>query len=177
MLTNTYNAIAHATDVQGIAAALGGVTRTYMPEASEMVGIVAGSGSVYGMANGLRTLGRYADVGDNTPWAREMQRRELVTANIKAIAHAGLESAQDSVAHLGAYLGLISDAEDGTAVSAVGNGVAVEQQNLLNHQAQLQQVQMMLATEDRVERQRAEQMQWESARQMYEDSGQLGGGE
>jgi hypothetical protein len=176
MLNNTYNAIAHATDVQGVAAALGGVTYTYLPEASEAVNFVAGSGSIYGIASGLRTAGRYADVGDDTPWAREMQRRELATANVKSIAHRGLEDIGARLEHLGELVGLISAAEDGTAVSAHAAAVNVEQSNIGNHQAQLQQMALMLAGENRVDVQRAEQMQWESARQLREATQPLGGG-
>ena len=73
-----------------MAAALGGPVRTYMPEAGQVTDLLAGSGSLWGAANLLLSMGRYADVGAETPWAREMQRRELVTANVRAIAAAGV---------------------------------------------------------------------------------------
>jgi len=170
MLEATYNSLAHATDVSGVAAALGGATRTYMPEASQVVGLLSGAGSVYGAANGLLTLGRYADVGADSPWAQEMQRRELATANFRAIGQAGLEASQRSVLSLSSLLDRITASQDVTEVSAVNGALAVEQQNIEHHKAQIAQVQLMLATEERVERQRAEQQRWESARTLYENT-------
>ncbi|MGG5811621.1 type IV secretion system protein [Falsiroseomonas sp. CW058] len=170
MLEATYNSLAHATDVSSVAAALGGATRTYMPEAGQVVGLLSGAGSVYGAANGLLALGRYADVGVDSPWAQEMQRRELATANFRAIGQAGLEASQRSVLSLSSLLDRITASQDVTEVSAVNGALAVEQQNIEHHKAQIAQVQLMLATEERVERQRAEQQRWESARTLYENT-------
>lgn len=170
MLEATYNSLAHATDVGGVAAALGGATRTFMPEAGQVAGLLSGSGSVYGAANGLLALGRYADVGTESPWAQEMQRRELATANFRAIGQAGLEASQRSVLSLSSLLDRITGSQDVTEVSAVNGALAVEQQNIEHHKAQIAQVQMMLATEERVERQRAEQQRWESARTLYDNT-------
>lgn len=170
MLEATYNSLAHATDVGGVAAALGGATRTFMPEAGQVAGLLSGSGSVYGAANGLLALGRYADVGTEGPWAQEMQRRELATANFRAIGQAGLEASQRSVLSLSSLLDRITGSQDVTEVSAVNGALAVEQQNIEHHKAQIAQVQMMLATEERVERQRAEQQRWESARTLYDNT-------
>lgn len=175
MLEATYNAVSHATDVQGVAAALGGPVRTFMPEAGVVTDLLAGSGSMWGTASRLLNMGRYADVGTNTPWAREMQRRELVTANARAIAQAGLESAQTSIAGLTSLLDRITGSQDVTEVSAVNGALEVENQNIGHHKAQLDQVRLMLAAEDRTERQRAEQMQHESARELFESARPFGG--
>lgn len=175
MLEATYQSLTHATDVQGVAAALGGPVRTYMPEAAQVTDMLAGSGSLWGMANRLLSMGRYADVGADTPWAREMQRREMVTANARAIATAGLESAQQSIAGLSSLLARISGSQDVTEVSAVNGALEVENQNIGHHKAQLDQVRLMLAAEDRTERQRAEQMQHESARELFESARPFGG--
>ena len=173
-LQMTYAALSHATDVQGVAAALGGPVRTYMPQAGVVTDLLAGSGSVWGTANRLLGLGRYADVGQETPWAREMQRRELVTANARAIAQAGLESAQTSIAGLTSLLDRLTGSQDVTEVSAVNGALEVENQNIAHHKAQLDQVRLMLATEDRTERQRAEQMRYESARELFESTQPFG---
>ncbi|MBX9699204.1 MAG: type IV secretion system protein [Acetobacteraceae bacterium] len=170
MLEATYNSLAHATDVSGVAAALGGATRTFMPEAGQVAGLLSGSGSFYGAANGLLALGRYADVGTGSPWAQEMQRRELATANFRAIGQAGLEASQRSVLSLSSLLDRITGSQDVTEVSAVNGALAVEQQNIEHHKAQIAQVQLMLAAEERVERQRAEQQRWESARTLYDNT-------
>lgn len=174
MLEATYNALSHATDVQGVAAALGGPVRTYMPEAGVVTDLLVGSGSLWGTANRLLSLGRYADVGADTPWAREMQRRELVTANARAIAQAGLEAAQASIAGLTSLLDRITGSQDVAEVSAVNGALEVENQNLGHHRAQLDQVRLMLAAEDRTERQRAEQMRHESARELFESTRPFG---
>ena len=175
MLEATYSSLAHATDVAGVAAALGGPVRTYMPEAGQVTDLLTGSGSMWGTANRLLNTGRFADVGTDTPWAREMQRRELVTANARAIASAGLESAQQSVAGLTSLLDRISGSQDVTEVSAVSGALHVESQNIANHRAQLDQVRLMLATEERTERQRAEQMQYESAKGLLESTAPITG--
>ena len=175
MLEATYNSLAHATDVAGVAAALGGPVRTYMPEAGQVTDLLAGSGSLWGTASRLLSMGRYYDVGQDSPWAIEMQRRETVTANARAIAAAGLESAQQSVLGLTSLLDRITGSQDVTEVSAVNGAVAVEQQNISHHQAQLSQVRLMLATEERTERQRAEQMQYESALRLYESTAPISG--
>jgi type IV secretion system protein VirB5 len=169
-LQRTYQAIAHATDVSGVASALGGSVRTYMPEAGSMVGLLSGAGSTYGAADALRGIARYADVGEDTPFGKEMQRRELVTANAKAIAQAGMESSQDSITNLTSLLDRVSAAKDGTEVEAVGAAIAVENQNIGHHQAQIEQVRLMLESENRVEQQRADQMRWESARALSDSA-------
>ncbi len=174
MLEATYNSLAHATDVAGVASALGGPVRTYMPEAGQVTDLLAGSGSLWGTANRLLNMGRYADVGSETPWAREMQRRETVTANARAIAAAGMESAQQSVMGLSSLLDRIAGSQDVTEVSAVNGALEVENQNIAHHRAQLDQVRLMLATEERTERQRAEQMQYESARELFENTRPFG---
>jgi len=170
MLESTYNTLAHATDVGGVANALGGATRTFMPESRELAGLLSGAGSLYGAASGLLTTGRYADVGRISVFAQEMQRRELATANFRAIGQAGLESSQGSIRGLTSLLDRITGSQDVTEVSAVNGALAVEQQNIEHHKAQIAQVQLMLATEDRVERQRAEQQRWESANTLYENT-------
>lgn len=168
MLESTYNAIAHATDVRGVAAALGGPARMYFPEVGQIPGLIAGSGSLYGAANGLIGMSRYLDVGEDSPWAREMQRRERATANLKAMALGGMESAQTSIGGLMSLLDRLSGSQDGTEVAAVNGALAVEQQNISHHQAQVAQLQLMLGTEDRSDRQRAEQMRYESASELYD---------
>ena len=176
-LQMTYAALSHATNVQGVASALGGPVRTYMPGAGQVTDLLAGSGSMWGTASRLLNMGRYADVGQDSPWAREMQRRETVTANARAIAEAGLEAAQTSVASLGSLIDRITGSQDVTEVSAVNGALEVENQNIAHHKAQLDQVRLMLATEDRTERQRAEQMNYESARELFENTRPFGSGE
>lgn len=175
MLVNTYNALSHATDVSGVSAGLGGAARTFMPAAGQVAGLIAGDGSSFGDAAAMLGQSRLADVGNESSWAQEMQRRELATANVRAMAMSGLQASQGSLAGLVALLERISSAQDVTEVEAVNGAIAVEQQNISRHQEQVAQLQLMLHTEDRVERQRAEQEQWRSARELRElTAGSLG---
>lgn len=155
-LRATYNAIAHQTDLSGLANTLGGLGRTYMPQASRVPGLLGGQGS-WGQANGFMQQDRLYDMGNADPAAREMQRREQATANAKAIAAAGLTDAEDRIARLEAMKARLEAAQDGTEVEAVTGYLALEQQHLAAHQAQIEQARLLLAAEDRVERQREEQ--------------------
>jgi hypothetical protein len=174
MLQATYQALSGARDIQGVAAALGTPVRTYMPQGAIVTDLIAGSRSPWGTATRLMNMARYRDVGRDTVWAREMQRREIATANARAIADAGLQSSQQSLEGLGGLLARLSGSNDVNEAVAANGAVAVEQQNLAHHQQQLQQVQLMLHTEDRTDRQRAEQMRYESALELYENTRPFG---
>lgn len=157
MLEQTYNSIAHATDVGGIAGALGGVSRTFMPQAGAIPGLMNGAGGRYGNAGQYLEQDRLYAPAEADAWSEEMERRETVTANAKALAEAGLEDAQERVEQLQAAQGEIAAQEDGTANAATGNLIATSQLNLQAHQIQLDQIRTMLAADDRVTAQRQEQ--------------------
>lgn len=175
MLEATYNALAHSTDVFQVAGVLGGVTRTYMPEAGQAMSLFAGSGTMYGAANGLMALSRYLDANDGTPEGEEMARRERATANFRAVGFAGMASAQDSIQRLAGLIDRITGSPDVTDVSAVNATIATEQQNIDHHRAQIAQTQLVLLTENRVDQQRAEQMRVESANRLIEATQPLTG--
>lgn len=157
MLERTYSAIAHATDLQSLSSTLGPVTRTFMPEAGPALDAMRGAGRMIGQAQQLRSGNRLYIPQVMDEWANEMQRRENVTANAQAIAAAGMEDAQDRISRLSAMQLRLEAAQDGTEVAAVNGLIAVEQQNLAAHRAQIDQARLMLAAEERVERQRGEQ--------------------
>ncbi|NOG73588.1 MULTISPECIES: type IV secretion system protein [Roseicella] len=157
MLERTYNAVAHATDLQGLAQALGPVTRTYMPEAGSALESMRGVGQLWGQAQRLRTGNRIYMPPVLDEWANEMERRENATANAQAIAAAGMEDAQDRISRLSAMQLRLETAQDGTEVAAVNGQILVEQQNLAAHRAQIEQAHLVLAAEDRVAQQRSEQ--------------------
>lgn len=156
-LEQTYNSIAHATNVGGMASALGGVSRTFMPPAGALPGLMNGSGGRFGSAGQQLEQDRLYAPPDADAWSEEMARRETVTANAKALAEAGLEDAQDRIEQLQAAQGQIEAQEDGTADAATGNLIATSQLNLQAHQVQLDQIRTMLAADDRVTAQRREQ--------------------
>lgn len=175
-LVMTYEAIAHQTDLSSVAALLGGMSRTFMPGAGEVPGLLGGQAGTWGQAQAMLERNRYFDVGQEDPWGREMQRRERATANAQALAAAGLEDAQQRVEALEGLRARLEAAENGTELAAVQGAIAVEQQNLAAHRAQIEQTRLLLAAEDRVERQRAEQQRKESAQMLLESTAPLSGG-
>lgn len=169
MLVSTYNAISHATDINGVVNALGGVTRTYIPQASETLGLFGSVTRMFGnsqrhmeadrlfsyemsglLDRGSRWMGRQAG---------EMERRERVTANVRALAEAGMYDAQQRINELEAAEARIRASRDGTETAAVQAALQSVQMNMQAHQMQIQNMQMLLLAENRVDQQRAEQMQ------------------
>lgn len=180
MLVSTYNALSHATDVFQVAGIVGGVTRSYMPDAADAMSMFAGLGSggspsLYGAANSLMAISRYADRMDGTPEGEEMARRERATANYRAVGFAGMQQAQQSILRLDGLIAWITGSPDVTAVAAGSAAIAAEQQNIAHHQAQIAQTQLILMTENRVDQQRAEQRKFEGANALVEATQPLSG--
>jgi hypothetical protein len=166
-LVSTYNALAHTTDLSGVAAALGGVTRTYMPEATIIPDLLGDVGYLWGRAGQFNENDTYYMSGMVDRWSTEMARRQSVTSNAKALAAASMEDAQQQVQRLGILQARLQSARDVTEVSAVNGQIALEQQNLDAHRAQIENVRLMLEAEDRVDAQRDEQKRRESAEKIY----------
>lgn len=89
--------------------------------------------------------------------AQEMKRREYATANLQGEAQAGAQTANERIASLNELQASIADQPDVTAVGAINARIASEHLYLANEQAKNQHLQLMLATQDQVSRQRAEQ--------------------
>ncbi|CAH2606361.1 conserved exported protein of unknown function (plasmid) [Rhodovastum atsumiense] len=170
LLTQVWNSLAHVTNIGDIAYAMGGVAHSFLPPAGALPSLLGGAGPLFGAAPAFLQENRLADVGAASPWAQAMQQRELTTANVQALAQAALEDAQARIAALTAAEAAIAASGDVTSNGALGNVVALAQLNLAAHKLQLDQMQTMLAAAGRVEQQRAEQAQWQSARQMLENS-------
>ena len=154
----TYDAIAHPTSVGGVIGAIRGASRNLMPGRGEMGGLMNGQGGEWGAAGGRLMEDRVYAPAERDEWAVEMERRERVTANAKAIAEAAIEDAQD---HLDALEDINAEIEaqpDGTAVAAQAAAIQIAQQRLATHRTQAEQARLMLAAEERVARQRSEQM-------------------
>ena len=86
-----------------------------------------------------------------------------VTSNAKAMAEAGALNAEDHVTKLDLLRARLEAAADVTEVSAVNGLITLEQQNMAAHQMQVQNVALLLETDQRVTQQREEQIQRESA--------------
>ena len=162
-LVMTYNALAHATDLSGVAAALGGVTRTYLPEANIIPDMLGTAGYLWGRGAYFNEHDAYYAATEVDRWTQEMERRRSVTSNAKALAAASSLDAQNHVLKLGVLQARLQAAQDVTEVTAVNGLIALEQQNLDSHRAQIENVRLMMMADDRVSQQRAEQMQRESA--------------
>ena len=156
-LVRTYDAIAHPTSIGGVAGAVRGLARTVMPPASQVPDMMAGRGGEWGQAGAMLNADRLYAPGERDEWAREMERRERVTANAKAMAQVAIEDAEEEIASLDALRGEVEAAPDGTAGVAVGNGLSLARQRLDASRLQLEQVRLMLAADDRVTVQRGEQ--------------------
>jgi hypothetical protein len=75
--------------------------------------------------------------------------------------------AQEHLMRLGELQARLSAAVDVTEVSAINGYIALEQQNLDAHRAQMENIRLMLAADDRVNVQRQEQTQRESAEKVF----------
>lgn len=175
MVTRTYNAISHATDVGGIASALGGVTRTYLPEASGAVSMIGSASRMFGNAGSYRSADQLylpqamQGVSQAERWLSEMGRRQDATANAKAIADAGIIDMESRIASLSAAELRLAAARDGTEVAAVNGLISTSRANIEMHRASVENIRLALHAEDRTERQRGEQMQAMGANQWMEN--------
>ncbi|NGM23999.1 hypothetical protein G3576_28590 [Roseomonas stagni] len=156
-LVRTYDAIAHPTSIGGVAGAVRGLSRTIMPPATQVPDMMAGRGGEWGQAGTMLNADRLYAPAERDEWAREMERRERVTANAKAMAQAAIEDAEQEIGSLDAMRGEVEAAPDGTAGVAVGNGLSLARQRLDASRLQLEQIRLMLAADDRVTTQRGEQ--------------------
>jgi hypothetical protein len=175
-LVATYNVLSHATDIDGISNAIGGITRTLLPDADRVPGLMDGSTGMWGRAAEFLAQGHYHSAEIMGAKAIEMQRRELVTANARAMAAAGTVDAQEHLQKLADLQARLNAAEDVTEVSAVNGLILLEQQNLDAKRAQIENVRVMLAADDRVTQQRYEQMQSESADNLFAATARVSGG-
>ena len=163
----TWNAVSHVTNLGSAASALGGLTRNFMPEANAIPELMRDADNLWGNAGyynyndmyyASNVLNKWGD-----RWTDEMERRMAVTSNAKAMAEAGAYNAEDHVTKLDLLRARLEAAVDVTEVSAVNGLIALEQQNMAAHQMQVQNVALLLETDERVTRQREEQIQRESA--------------
>ena len=156
-LKDTHSVLSHVTSLAGANGALGGFTRQAGPSASQLPGLMNGSGAEWGTANTRLREDRLYAPTDSDEWATEMERRERVTANAKAMAEAAYTDAEEQLAQLDALQAEVESASDVTAVTAQSAAVALAHQRLSANQAMLEQARLLLIADDRVTQQRAEQ--------------------
>lgn len=166
-LQATYNSIAHATSLGDIAGSIGGITRSYLPydpdlnilmSATQGVGY-QGLPGLYGPAQSYLNSNRVYSSPTRDNWTMDQERREIVTANLQALARDRMWEADNRRENLERLQLRLEAAQDGTEVAAVQGLIAIEQQNLLAHQAKFESVQAMVVADQRVTDQRREQEQ------------------
>jgi hypothetical protein len=156
-LKDTHRVLSHVTSLAGANGALGGFTRQAGPSSSQLPRLMNGSGSEWGTANTRLREDRLYAPTDSDEWSTEMERRERVTANAKAMAEAAYTDAEEQLAQLDALRAEVEAAPDVTAVTAQSAAVALAHQRLSANQAMLEQARLLLTADDRVTQQRAEQ--------------------
>jgi hypothetical protein len=163
-LVSTYRAIASAGSLSGLAGALGGMSRSSLPQPGETSGYMAGTGGTWGQGQAMLDQARRYRPEQDDDYTREMDRRETVTANARALALSGMEDAQRRIENLDTLYAELNREDISLADAERVNGmIAIEQQGLAAHRGQTEQIRLMLAADDRVTAQRAEQAQRESA--------------
>jgi hypothetical protein len=156
-LKDTHRVLSHVTSLAGANGALGGFTRQAGPSGSTLPRLMNGSGSEWGTANTRLREDRLYAPADSDEWSTEMERRERVTANAKAMAEAAYTDAEEQLAQLDALRAEVEAAPDVTAVTAQSAAVALAHQRLSANQAMLEQARLLLTADDRVTQQRSEQ--------------------
>lgn len=156
-LKDTHNVLSHVTSLSGMDSAIGGFTRQAGPSGSKLPNLMNGSGTTWGSANSRLGEDRLYTPSKTDEWSTEMERRERVTANAKAMAEAAYTDAEDQLSKLDALRDEVESAPDVTAVTAKSAAVALAQQRLSANQAMIEQARLLLTADDRVTQQRSEQ--------------------
>ena len=158
------NALTGSRNVRDLARNLGGIAHNSSPTSRILgQGLAYGRASIGGDADAIMRGDQYYEARNrnNNHGMRftmdEMRRREQVTANVKAISLAGIRDAEARVERLEAALQRTNGAMDVTEQAAVRNVLSMNEQNLQAHKMRLQNIGTMLATNDRVDRQRRDQ--------------------
>ncbi|TPG52469.1 hypothetical protein EAH89_18055 [Roseomonas nepalensis] len=175
MLERTYNSIAHTTSIQGLSSAIGGLSRYTQPRAGVAMNGARGQGS-WGSAEAQMQADRLYASPAQDDWQREMERRERSTAHIKAMVEQNIADIEEQIDALDAMKAELEAQPDGTAVQAHVGGIQLAANKLQAQQTQLLQAQTLLAAEERVTAQRAEQMRRRDLdQQINRTAGALGG--
>lgn len=163
----TYETLRHPNRVLGIAK---GMLDQQMRSPGSAPGNIPGLSFGSQLGEGARRFldrNRQAEIQGDDFAAQEMRRREQATANIQAEAQAGIERAEERIAHLDELQASIEGQEDITAIAAVEARLSSEKLFLQNEANNIARLQLVQATAGRVDAQRAEQ----NARVQAEDWG------
>ena len=89
--------------------------------------------------------------------AQELQRRQYATANLQGEAATGMQQAAARIASLAQLEGNIRSQPDVTAVGALNARIGAEKMYIANEGNNIQHLKLLMATQDHVDQQRAEQ--------------------
>lgn len=169
-MVTTYNALTSITDLQSAAWAVGGLTRNFYPDASEIPQLMSDTATLWGTAGSWNSWDIYYQSKIIDKWSGEMERRMGVTSNTKAMAESSSWNAQQHMSTLEILNMRLQAAADINEVQRINGLIALNEQNLQVHQQQTQNVALLLAAEDRVTEQRQEQMDRESSEILWMNS-------
>lgn len=167
-LVSTYNTLSHPNEVMQIAK---GLAQQQMRSPGSTPGGIPGlsfGSQLSAGASRFLNQNRYATTQGDDFSAQEMRRREQATANIQAEAQAGLDRADERIAHLDELQRSIQDQPDVTAVAAVEARIQSEGLYLQNEGNNVARLQLIQQTALRVDQQRAEQAGRREAEEWHE---------
>lgn len=167
MLTSSYNALTSVTDLQSAAWAFGTLTRNFYPDANVVPDLMSDASQLWGTAGQWDSWNLYYQSRIMDKWAYEMQRRSGVTSNAQAMAEASSWNTQHHMSTLAILQGQLQRAVDITEVNRINGLIALNAQNLQVHQQNTQNVALLLEADDRVTRQREEQIRREGAERLW----------
>lgn len=175
-LRQTYQALAHLTNINGVATELG------LPSVQNPLGAVS---QVPGLLNGSRLAAgaqqfldanRYYQPQGNDFLAQEMQRRAQSTANIQALAQQNLQATEDRMAGLQELQGQIDASPTTQDMGAVQARLNAESNFISVQQAQAQQLQVLQRVQEQASQQRVAEWQRQSAEKQFNSTQPMGQG-
>ena len=172
MLKSQYEATARMLGSGNVSSMIGALGSGYLPGASTVQGIMSGQGT-YGSAGALLEQNRLYQSRIQDERAIEMQRREEITANARALVQTGQEEAEREIATLGALQAQVNNTTTMVDAELLNAEIAAIRHRQALHAQRLADVRTLLASADRTDRLRDEQWTRRDAQRWQE---YLGGG-
>lgn len=175
MLKLQYESVVRTIGTGNVSGIMGQLGTGYLPGTSTIQGLMGGYGS-HGVAGTYLQRDRLYAPPVRDEWAMEMERREQVTANARALAEDGLNETERELASLHALKAQV----DSTTTVVDAQLLGVEMQGVQHRQAlhaqRLGQINSMISMADRTDGLRQEQRLRRDADLYKESLGGVGGG-
>ena len=154
-MITTYQSITTGRIVSNVGQALYGLRDT-ASTAAQLQQFAFGHGASPGAA-GFAAMNRYkAPVGDDFE-AQEINRRQQAVANMQAEAQRGMQAAEQRRDSLTEFIGRINDTPDLKEAAGIQARLQQETVELQNQHTKLQQMAMLMQTQDKVDALRAQE--------------------